>query len=132
MLRVDGSAPERSELLADPHVALATAPRPGAFADVVAARIESILPGDPGTDALAAALHMSPRTLQRRLEDEGTRFSEVLDAMRERMARRLVLDDAIARRAACIRTAPCRPSHLLPSPWKRTRTEPRSSTTTMR
>jgi AraC-like DNA-binding protein len=86
-------------LLATAHhlasAALATAPRAGAFAEVVAARIESILPGDAGTDALAAALHMSPRTLQRRLEDEGTRFSEVLDAVRERMARRLVLDDAI-------------------------------------
>lgn len=76
--------------------ALASAPRPGAFAAVVAARIESILPADASTDALAAALHMSARTLQRRLEDEGTRLSEVLDEVRERMARRLVLDGTIA------------------------------------
>jgi AraC-like DNA-binding protein len=76
--------------------ALATAPRAGAFAAVVGARIEAILPGDASTEAVAAALHMSARTLQRRLEDEGTRFSEVLDAVRERVSRALVLDEALA------------------------------------
>lgn len=76
--------------------ALAAAPRPGAFAEVVAARIERLLPGDVGTDAIAAALRMSGRTLQRRLDEEGTRFSEVLDAVRERIARRLVDDRSIA------------------------------------
>ncbi|MDB4934668.1 MAG: Transcriptional regulator, AraC family [Labilithrix sp.] len=76
--------------------ALASTPRAGAFAEVVAARIERILPGEVGTEALAAALHMSARTLQRRLDDEGTRFSDVLDAVRERIARRLVRDRTIA------------------------------------
>jgi AraC-like DNA-binding protein len=75
--------------------ALAAAPRAGAFAAVVGARIEVILPGDASTEAVAAALHMSARTLQRRLEDEGARFSEVLDAVRERLARSLVLDPAL-------------------------------------
>lgn len=93
MSELSGADPR---LLATAHhiasAALATSPRPGAFAPVVAARIEAMLPGDPTTEAIAAALQMSARTLQRRLDDEGTRFSEILDVVRERIARRLVLD----------------------------------------
>ena len=75
--------------------ALAAAPRRGAFASVVATRVEGLLSGDASMDAVATTLRMSARTLQRRLEDEGTRFSEVVDLVRERVARRLVLDRAI-------------------------------------
>ncbi len=39
---------------------------------------------------VALGLRMSPRTLQRRLEDEGTGFAEVLDGVRESLARELV------------------------------------------
>lgn len=39
---------------------------------------------------VALGLRMSTRTLQRRLEDEGTGFAEVLDGVRELMARELV------------------------------------------
>lgn len=74
--------------------ALANAPRAGAFAAVVARRIEEALTTDPGTEAIAAALQMSARTLQRRLEDEGTRYSVVLELARERVARRLLADRA--------------------------------------
>lgn len=85
-----------ARLLATAHhiagTALAASPRPGAFAAAVSARIEAALPGDPTTETVAAALQMSARTLQRRLDDEGTRFSELLDVVRERTARRLVLD----------------------------------------
>ncbi|MDI1480323.1 helix-turn-helix transcriptional regulator [Polyangium sp. y55x31] len=35
---------------------------------------------------------MSPRTLQRRLDAEGVRFSELLDGAREEMARRWVTE----------------------------------------
>ena len=73
-------------------VAMASAPRAGAFAPLVGARIEALLPAEVTTETIAAALHMSARTLQRRLEDEGTRFSEVLDGVRERLARVLVGD----------------------------------------
>jgi AraC-like DNA-binding protein len=76
--------------------ALASAPRAGSFATTVAARVEAALPSDIDADTVAAALHMSARTLQRRLEDERTRFSEVVDAVREKLARKLVLDPELA------------------------------------
>jgi AraC-like DNA-binding protein len=40
--------------------------------------------------AVAALLHMSVRTFQRRLDDEGTTFSELYDRARELRARRLL------------------------------------------
>ncbi len=43
-----------------------------------------------GVRRLARSLHMSVRTLQRRLDDEGTTFGEVLDSVREGLARELV------------------------------------------
>ena len=39
--------------------------------------------------------HMSARTLQRRLEEEQTRFTEVLDRARLDLARRLLADPAL-------------------------------------
>jgi AraC-like DNA-binding protein len=66
------------------------------FTAQVAARIREALPeGDSGARAVARALHMSSRTLQRRLEEEGTRFSEVFDGVREELARRYVADPAL-------------------------------------
>jgi AraC-like DNA-binding protein len=47
-------------------------------------------------DAVAAALHMSPRTLQRRLEQSGTRYSEVLDDVREAQARAWLSDRTLS------------------------------------
>jgi len=75
--------------------ALESAPQSGRLRDLVAARIEASLPGDTSADAIASLLHMSARTLQRRLESEGTRFGEVLDAVRERRARRLLDDGSV-------------------------------------
>ena len=82
--------------------ALAIAPR-AALAGSVAARIEKILaehaiarPCAPTADAVALAMKMSGRTLQRRLEDEGVRFSSLVDEVRERLARRLLEDPALA------------------------------------
>jgi AraC-like DNA-binding protein len=77
--------------------ALARVPRRGAFAALVTTRIEAALGGGstPNADDVSAALHMSTRTLQRRLDEEGTRFSEVLDAARERTARALLDDRAV-------------------------------------
>jgi len=49
--------------------------------------IESALRGgDPGLEAIAKQLAMSPRTLQRRLRVEGVVFNDVLDEMRYRAA----------------------------------------------
>ena len=75
--------------------ALASTPRAGALAATVAAKIEATLPGDVTADAIASAMKMSGRTLQRRLEDEGVRFSVLLDEVRERIAKKLLLDHAL-------------------------------------
>lgn len=75
--------------------ALAHAPRPNALSVTVAAKIEALLPGNVGAEAIAAALKMSGRTLQRRLEDEGLRFSSVLDEARERVAKRCLVDASL-------------------------------------
>ncbi len=75
--------------------ALRVQPRPRALASLVAARLDDLLPAGADTDAVARLLHMSARTLQRRLEDEGTRFSEVLDGVREQRARRLIDDPTL-------------------------------------
>lgn len=65
-------------------------PRSSALAPRIAAHLRDHL-GDSAAD-VAAALHMSARTLQRRLADESTSFSGVLDATREAMARALLSD----------------------------------------
>jgi AraC-like DNA-binding protein len=58
-----------------------------AFADRLRGMLRLRLPAEPtDADSLAAALHMSVRTLRRRLEDEGTGFSEVLDSARRELA----------------------------------------------
>jgi AraC-like DNA-binding protein len=46
--------------------------------------------GNPSVELIARQLHMSPRTLGRKLEHEGTTFKELLDDMRRRMALRYV------------------------------------------
>ena len=43
--------------------------------------------GPPTGEAVAARLHLSARSLQRRLADEGNSFSELLDATRLELAR---------------------------------------------
>ena len=45
----------------------------------------------PGQDEVAAALHLSVRTLRRRLVDEGTSFRAVLEQTREHLAEELLL-----------------------------------------
>jgi AraC-like DNA-binding protein len=57
----------------------------------VAEKIESMLP-DATIERVAHALHSTARTIQRRLEDEHTRYSEVLDRVREGLARRWLMD----------------------------------------
>jgi AraC-like DNA-binding protein len=68
--------------------------RPGyaLLGDRVAGHIASSLPQGADVAEVAHAMRMSPRTLQRRLEQEGTRFSEVLDRARLDVAKRLLAD----------------------------------------
>ena len=52
--------------------------------------------GRPSLENVASALAVSPRTLQRRLSEEGTSFSQVLEDFRQEMATVLLEDDKLA------------------------------------
>jgi AraC-like DNA-binding protein len=49
----------------------------------------------PSVETLAAELAISPRTLQRRLAQHGTYYQERLDAVRQRIARRLLSNTSL-------------------------------------
>lgn len=51
-------------------------------------------------ERVAEHLAMTPRTLQRRLDDEGTSFSKVVDQLRRQSAERLMREGVAAERAA--------------------------------
>lgn len=54
------------------------------FIDVVRDRIKLLLPrGQSSIEAVASALHTTPRTLQRRLQDEDTNFRALMDTTRK-------------------------------------------------
>lgn len=54
------------------------------FIDIVRDRVKILLPGrQPSIEAVADGLHMTPRTLQRRLQEEGTTFRALMDATRK-------------------------------------------------
>lgn len=58
------------------------------FVELVRRAIQDRLTGHrPSIDAIAQALHMSSRTVQRRLQDSGYSFQRVLDEARHQMAR---------------------------------------------
>ncbi|MEU6785130.1 AraC family transcriptional regulator ligand-binding domain-containing protein [Nonomuraea angiospora] len=52
--------------------------------------------GPPGLDQVAARLAMSPRTLQRRLRDEGTSWREELERLRRRRVDRLLRETTLS------------------------------------
>lgn len=53
---------------------------------------EMLASGQISIDEVAAKLLMSPRTLQRRLSDEGTSFQEILSQLRQEMAHHYLLN----------------------------------------
>jgi AraC-like DNA-binding protein len=52
--------------------------------------------GEPEQSAVARALSLSERTLQRRLQDEGTTFAQLLDDVRTELARMYLSDEKLA------------------------------------
>jgi AraC-like DNA-binding protein len=56
----------------------------------------SLSDGEPTLTATSTAMALSPRTLQRRLRDEGTTFAEALSALRQELATRLLEDRSLA------------------------------------
>src|SRR3954454_12559259 len=76
--------------------------RPAA-AETAAGKVRRILTGLLGDDetgaslaAVSARLHMSERSLQRRLADEGVTFDAVLDELRRELAVRYLADEKVA------------------------------------
>jgi AraC-like DNA-binding protein len=48
--------------------------------------LRDAMPSLPGLDEIAAALHLSPRSLHRRLAEEGVNFRQIKDALRRDLA----------------------------------------------
>jgi AraC-like DNA-binding protein len=66
------------------------------FLELVRRTIQDKLTGRrPSIDAISKALHMGPRTLQRRLQDSGSSFQRVLDEARHQMARYYLSNSAL-------------------------------------
>lgn len=53
---------------------------------------ERLPQGDPGEAAIAEALHLSLRSLQRKLAEQGTRYGELLQQTREALARQYLAE----------------------------------------
>ena len=85
-------------LLEDHARILAERLLPGAsgFPAEVQKTIASTLPEGVSAEAVARALHMSARTLQRKLVATGTTFREVADAVRRRLAEEYLSDPHVA------------------------------------
>jgi len=68
-------------------LSLASLPKPESITERVRALVsDQLSSGDFSLEETARALHMSPRTLGRRLSDEGTTFKGVVDEMRKTVA----------------------------------------------
>lgn len=71
-------------------------PQPGSLPTAVRTLVAAMLPdGLPAKETVAAQLGLSGKTLQRRLEEAGTTFQTLLDAVRLDEARRLLADSAL-------------------------------------
>jgi len=71
---------------------LAQLPAPNSFTEVAREELRKALgAGDASQEALARALHVSERTLRRRLQQEGVSYQSLLDDVRQALARTLVL-----------------------------------------
>jgi len=67
------------------------------LAEKVRAELVSRLPaGEPARLEVATALHLSEKTMQRRLRDEDTSYQQVLDEVRRDLAQQYLRDDAVS------------------------------------
>lgn len=86
--------PELHALMRERAAALQTAQRAcGVFSGQVLALLPDLLPRQQATMAVVAQrLHLSERSLRRRLTDEGTGFQDLLRQQRQQLARHYVRD----------------------------------------
>lgn len=71
-------------------------PEPPLIAQVRRTIRQALLQGTPTATEVAAALSMTPRTLQRRLADHNTRFGELLDTTRQHLAEAYLTDPTLS------------------------------------
>ncbi len=67
-----------------------------AVTEVRRALMSELKGGNPSVAAVARRLAISPRTLQRRLQSQGLRFSDLLDSLREGAAKTYLADPRLA------------------------------------
>lgn len=99
LMRPQPCAEPRLLVMLDRQLAglLSELPESRSVADAVRRCMMDELPErEPAVAAIAAKLHMSPRSLQRRLQSEGTSFAAVLFALRRDLALRYLRDKRIA------------------------------------
>jgi AraC-like DNA-binding protein len=72
------------------------APRPSLSDEVRRLLQAQLLAGQPAREAVAQQLGMSPRSLHRRLEDDGTSYREQLDIVRLGIAKSRLVGDGIS------------------------------------
>lgn len=76
---------------------LTKVPRRGGFADEVRSLLfESLNGGDASLEAVAQHLGTSPRTLQRKLKEEGTTHQDLLDEIRRDLSKRYLIEPQMA------------------------------------
>jgi AraC-like DNA-binding protein len=63
---------------------------------VKTAIVDELPSGTPSDESIADAVHMSARTLQRRLAAEGTSYSKLLDTVRQELAEQYISDPALS------------------------------------
>jgi AraC-like DNA-binding protein len=101
------------------------------FVELVRRTIQDRLRGHrPSIDAVSQALHMGPRTLQRRLQGSGSSFQRVLEEARHQMARYYLSNSALELNEAAYLLGFEDPSSfgrafrswegMLPSDWRET------------
>jgi AraC-like DNA-binding protein len=73
--------------------ALAETPPSGDFVATVAARLRQSGSISLGATAIARKMRLGTRTLQRRLEEAGTTFTELQERVRQQLAKELVRDE---------------------------------------
>lgn len=71
-------------------------PEPGLSAQVRHLVAQGLAEGPPPLRQVAQRLHLSERSLQRRLEAEGHRFADLVDEVRRELAQRYVADPRLA------------------------------------
>ena len=108
---------------------------PTDFVGAVQHAILTTLPDGAGADHVARSLHMSTRTLQRKLARAGKSFREVLDGVRSGLAQSYLADTAVSipevafmlgfSEQSSFHRAFCRWTGTAPGRWRRERRKPR-------